>query len=651
MADAAPPAAPLTPVVITTRVFGAAITLLSLAWGLQLQSYLGLPLFKEQFLATVVGCTLVVAFLSNRWNRQESLVAPWYDIVFAVVAAAALFYIAINWRRFLIEFPDRPLEMVILGLIATLTVMEALRRVTGWFLFAVVMAFIAYAMVGHLVPAPLTGRSISIEALVVYLGFDTNAMFGVPAAVSATIVLPYILLGQLLLRSGGGEFFTDLAMAAVGRSRGGAAKISVVASALFGSISGSAVSNVATTGVITIPLMRRSGYSAVAAGATEAVSSTGGQFMPPIMGAAAFLMAELLEIPYTDVIIAGIVPALLYYLAVFIQVDLVAAKERIKVIDIDLPRMLPVLKEGWHLLLPFGVLFYALFSLNEEAEIAALYAAGFTAIGGAVRSYKGHRLSFRSFIESFWTTGHIMTNLIVIVLAAGFVIGILSSTGLSFALTLTLVQLAQGQLWILLGVGALICIVLGMGMPTAPLYLLLALLVAPAFEEAGVVAISAHMFILYFGMMSMITPPIALAAFTAAAITKASLEKTGFHAMRLGWVAYVIPFLFVISPTIILLGETGEIINDIASAAAGVYLVSVGVVGYLFRPLPPLFRVLIAACGMLAMIPDIVFQPLLSSAIAGSPVSVVGAGAVLLGLGFLGWEYTLVRRSALVAGG
>lgn len=619
------------------RLCAGSMTLFSLILGLQIPAYLGIALYKEQFLAVAAGLTLAVVFLTTRANGTSGGRVPWYDAALAFAGPAVLFSIAIWYTWFLREQPFAPTIMLVMGSIIVLLVMEALRRTAGLFLFFIVLGFIAYALVGHLVPPPLTARTIEVGELAIYLGFDPSALLGSALAVSVTVVILFIFLGQLLFKTGGGQFFTDLAMSTMGHRRGGAAKVSVVASALFGSISGSAVSNVATTGVVTIPLMKSSGYTGVQAGAIEAIASTGGQFMPPIMGAAAFLMAEFLELPYTDVIIAGLIPALLYYFAVFIQVDLVAARDKISVVAADLPGTREVLKKGWHFIIPFAVLLYALFEMNAEPEIAALYAAATIAITGSLRSYNGQRLKGREALASFWDTGIAMVELNIIVAAAGFVIGILNLSGGGFALTLFLIELGGGQLMVLLLLGAVICIVLGMGMPTTGVYVLLAALVAPSLVEAGVYPIAAHVFILYFGMMSMITPPIALAAFAAATLSGEDAMRTGFMAMKLGWVAYIIPFLFVLSPTLIMHGDPWNIVTDVATATIGVYVTAVAVEGYFTRRLGTVHRVLMAVVGLSAMVPGTVYG------IAGW-FTIAGAAT---GLALLSREYFIFSRTRL----
>ncbi|MCC2098707.1 MAG: TRAP transporter fused permease subunit, partial [Hyphomicrobiales bacterium] len=485
------------------RILATVFVLFAIAWAFQVPSELGISMYKEQFLLMTLGLAAATLFLSVRINCSKEGSAPWYDWLFALLMLGATFYIAWDYQRFLADAPYETKEMLVLSLLLLLLTMEGLRRVAGMFLFIVVVVFIVYALVAHLVPAPLTGTRSEAIPLAIYLAFDTNALLGSPLTVATTTVVLFILLGQVLFNTGGGEFFTDIAASTMGHRRGGAAKISVIASGLFGSISGSAISNVTTTGVITIPLMQKSGYSATDAGAIEANASTGGQFMPPIMGAAAFLMAEFLEMPYSQVVAAALIPALLYYFAIFIQVDLVAARDRISIVTDDLPKASTVLREGWHFIVPFALLIYALYAMNAEAEIAALYAVGAIIVFGFLRSYKGCRMTLRSLASAFWDAGLATTELVLIVAAAGFVIGVLNKSGGGFALTLFLIQLGGGNMFFLLLIAGIICIVLGMGMPTTGVYVLLAALVAPALIEAGIAKLPAHMFILYFGMMSM----------------------------------------------------------------------------------------------------------------------------------------------------
>jgi TRAP transporter 4TM/12TM fusion protein len=629
-------AEPVTPAQWLARLFGALFVALSITWTFQVPSRLGISVYKEQFLLLCLGLAGAIVYLTYRYDRRKDATPPLIDWALALITLGVMTYIAWEYEWFLENAAYTPTLMLVLAPVVIVLVMEGLRRVTGWVLFSIVIVFMIYGLVAHLVPAPLTGTRTPIDELALYLAFDTNALIGIPLGVATTVVVIFIFMGQVLFNTGGGEFVTDIAMATMGRRRGGAAKISVLASGLFGTISGSAISNATTVGVVTIPLMQRSGYSAVDAGAIEANASTGGQFMPPVMGAAAFLMAEFLEIPYADVVVAAAIPALLYYFAIFVQVDLVAARDRIRFLATDLPRARDVLRAGWHFIVPFVVLIYALFETTVEAEVAALYASLAIVVLGALRAYKGRRMTLRNLAASFWGAGIATTELVMIVAAAGFVIGVLNKSGGGFALTLALVKMGGGNLYILLLISAVICIVLGMGMPTTGVYVLLAALVAPSLIQAGVAKLSAHMFILYFGMMSMITPPIALAAFAAASISRADPMKTGFVAMRMGWVAYVIPFLFVLSPTLLAVGSTWKVALNAGTATIGVYIVSVAMVGYFTRPLALIPRTLLGLGGLAALFPD--------TAVGAS--GIVDLAGLTLSAVILGREYLVTRRLA-----
>jgi len=422
--------------------------------------------------------------------------------------------------------------------------------------------------------------------------------------VVTTIVVAFVLFGQLLFKAGGSEFFTKIAMAVMGRYRGGPAKISVFASGLFGSISGSVVSNIVSTGVLTIPMMRKGGYRAEHAGAIEAAASTGGQLMPPVMGAAAFLMAEFLGVEYQEIVLAALIPAILFYVALFIQADLEAARSGISRIDEnEIPKVGPVLRSGWHFPLPFAVLIVALFVWNYSPETSALMAAATVAVTGVVIGYEGTRLTLGSMIATLRSTGLGVLNIIMIGAAAGLVIGVLNISGLGFGLTLALVQIASGNLLLLLTMAAIVCIILGMGMPTVGVYVLLAALVAPALIEVGINEIAAHMFILYFGMMSMITPPVAIGAFAAATLTGADPMRTGFAAMRFGWLAFVIPFMFVASPSLLMNAGPATVILDAAGALAATWLISVSIIGYFSRQLAVWERALFGISGFCLILP------------------------------------------------
>jgi len=621
-------------------VFATLLTFGSVAWAADWYNAVGLVLYNEQFLAAMLGLVLVMAYLTLPLRRHGTGKLPWYDAAAAMVGFVASWYVAIQFPTLANEIAYRPLDAMVISVLLLLLILEGVRRAAGPVLVIILLFFFAYAMWGHLIPGKLTGRNLHLEDLLIGLALDPQALLGVPMKIGTTVVISFLLLGQMLFLSGGSGFFTGIAMSGMGRYRGGSAKIAVAASSLFGSISGSAVSNVVSTGVITIPLMRDSGYSAESAGAIEAVASTGGQLMPPLMGASAFVMAEFLEIPYAEVVMAALIPAFLYYLALFVVTDLEAAKTGITRIAADkLPAAWPVLKAGWFFPLPFGVLIYGLFGANLRPEEAALYAVVTLLACAMVFGYEGKRAGPMMIIKALEETGRSCIELLLIVAVAGLMIGLLNISGLGFALTYSLVEIGGGNLAVLLILAALICIVLGMGMPTLGVYVLVAALVAPSLIEFGVTKMAAHLFVLYFGMMSMITPPVAIAAFAAASLTRADAMRTGFAAVRFGWVAYVIPFLFVMSPGLLMAGDTAGIIIALITASIGVWLGSVGLIGYFVRPLGWPRRAIFMASGFCAMLPLEAFAAGLTFKLAG-----IAVGAILVVT-----ELTIRRRAATIA--
>ena len=577
------------------------MTVACMLWNIEAPTRLGFAILKQQYMALQLGLALTILFLRFNLKGDVKKHLGWIDGVIALIVFSVLMYAAWDFSWLLEEQAYRPRQIVMIGTVVTIAVMEGIRRRTGWTLFSIVGVFLLYALVADKVPGRLIGKALSPIGLVQYVGFDPSAVFSTPLAVGSIIVLLFVFFGNLLFAAGGGEFFTDLAMAATGRARGGSAKIAIVGSALFGSISGSAVSNVVTTGVITIPLMQRGGYSKTDSGAVESVASTGGQLTPPIMGAAAFLMAEFLDISYQTVAAAALLPAILYYLGVFVQVDLIAGRDRIHPTETEGLTTKQVLANGWHFAFPFGILIAALFWWDFDPEDAALLASVAIVLVGFLRGYKGNRLTLKTLGQVFVDTGVGMVDLILIVAAAGFVIGILNITGLGFALTLLLVDFVGSSVIFLLLISALVCTVLGMGMPTSGVYVLLAALIAPSLVQAGIHPIAAHMFILYFGMMSMITPPVALAAFAAATISKADPLATAWAAMRMGWAAFILPFVFVDSPALLFDGNTVEIVTTLGLSAVGITAVTAGIVGFWSRKLGLLGRATFVVGGALTL--------------------------------------------------
>lgn len=583
------------------------LTIAAVVQAADLPSRLGYSYYTEQFLALVLGLSLALVFLMPRrdWDQPGGIAAPrLIDWALSGLGLILGLYIMVFYPSLVGRAMSLPWDALIVGGAMFLLVLEGLRRTVGWTLVIVVLVIVGYGLIGHLVPGALQTREVAAPRMAVYLAFDPNGVLGLTLGVAATVVVAFVFFGQLLLRSGGADFFNDIAMASMGHRRGGAAKISIVASGLFGSISGVVVSNIVATGVVTIRLMIQSGFRRTTAAAVEAVASTGGQIAPPVMGAVAFLMADILQRPYSEIVVAAIVPALLYYVALFVQADLQAAKQNIVPLDTsDMPATGPVLRRGWVFILPFAAIIIALFWMNQRAETAALWGGAGALFIGLFLGYGKTRMALRDLWDAAVETGRSITEIIMISAAAGFIIGVLNVTGLGFAATFALVDLGQGSLFLLLLISALVCLVLGMGMPTVGVYLLLAVLIAPSLVETGVEPIAAHLFIFYLGMMSMVTPPIGIGAFFAASIAKAGPMSTAWEAMRFGWTAYIVPFLFVFSPALLLIGEPGDIALAVSTAVIGVYAVSAAFVGWLRGPIATPLRLATGAAGVALMLP------------------------------------------------
>ena len=578
------------------------IMIVSILWTLKIAPVLRISIYKEQYLAFFLAFSLIIIFFKKPF-KEKSKPGGIGNVFLGIIAFTSVLYFAFNYANIQLEFAYGGPKLIILSAIIFISVLEALRRTTGYVIFSIVSFFLLFALVAHKIPMPLTGRENTLTKLVTYLVFDPGSILGMPLSVIASTVVVFIFYGYILVMIGGGDFFIDLAMSGVGNKRGGAAKIAIVASALMGSISGSAVSNVASTGIMTIPLMKKAGFKPKTAAAIEAVASTGGQITPPIMGAAAFIMASFLQVDYQKIVIASIVPAALYYFSIFIQIDLMSIKDKIVSDFVDIPEFREVLKNGWQIFIPFIVLFGGLFHPKITPEIAALYSSVTLIVIGVIKPYKQEKLNFKKLVYTFSSTIFSMLDLIPIVAAAGIIIGILNISGGGFTISIALAHIANGNLWITLIISAALSIFLGMGMPTSGVYVLLSALLGPTIVQAGVNPIAAHMFIFYFGMMSMITPPIALASFTASTISGSKPLETGLESMKLGWIAYVVPILFFFSPTLLMIGEPAVILIDVLTVTLGVYSISVAFVGYYDKMLSIIERIMFAISGAVLLIP------------------------------------------------
>ena len=632
-------------ITVLRTALSLALPALSFAFILGLQRELGLSLYDEQFLAAILAIALALAFVTHPLKAapmDEGASGPlprWYDLVLAALGFAVPLYIAVRYAWLVDEAAYDPSVALVPGALFVILLLEGLRRTAGGVLTGITVVFVAYGLWGNFVPAPLQGRAISPERLVSQVSLDPNGILGTPLMIAATVVVAFVFFGMMLTHAGGSTYFTNLSMALMGRFRGGSSKIAIVASGLMGSISGSAVSNVVSTGVVTIPLMRRGGYSSQTAGAVEAVASTGGQLMPPIMGAAAFLMAEFLQVPYGDVALAALLPAVLYYAALFIQADLFAARLGITALPAsEIPPAGPAFRSGWFFPIPFAVLLGGLFWLHVRVEEAALWSTAVLILLAFTIGYAAARMHPRAILKGLTETGVVSLGVVLISAAAGIIIGVLNQSGLSFNLTLLLTQIGQNSIVLLLLIAAVVSIVLGMGMPTVGVYVLLATLVAPSLVKLGIEPLAAHLFVLYFGMMSMVTPPVAIAAFAAAGLAGSNPMRTALEATKLAWPAFLVPFLFVAAPSLLLIGSPLQVALAATTALAGVWLVSAGVIGHFAGPLPAPVRLAFVVAGICLLIPAGAFE-------GAALVDVVGA---VLGASLVGWRHLQAR--AAIAG-
>jgi TRAP transporter 4TM/12TM fusion protein len=559
--------------------------------------YFGISVYVQQYLAVILGLVMtLVPLITPATKKSPRDRLPWYDAILSGIGFIVCLYVVLLYPRIVLTSGLTLLDRTILGTLAVLLILESCRRLLGWALVIIVALFILYAHFSDFFPGPLYGRGVSWIRLANYLYLDPNAMFGLPTRITCTIVFAFILFGQMLFKSGGGKFLSDGAMALMGRYRGGAAKASVVGSSAFGAISGSAVANVVTTGFFTIPLMKKMGFRPHVAGAIEATASTGGQIMPPVMGVTAFLMAELLSIPYTKVVLAALVPGIIYYIGVFVQVDLMAAKNDLKGLSPEtLPVFRKVLADGWIFIIPGLVLIYALFIMLEDPDISGLYAI--VAVFVICMFKKASRINLNRLIAILEGSGEALIEIAIIAVAAGVMIGVMTISGLGFSFSLALAELAGENLFVLLLLAAFGAIVLGMGMPVLAAYILVAMLIAPALISMGMIPISAHMFVFYFAVLSFLTPPVCLAVYAAASLAGSEPISTAFQAVRLGIAAYIVPFVFSYSPELLLIGSPLNIFIAVTLAIFGIVILSIGVEGYLFRKLNWLQRVLAIASG------------------------------------------------------
>lgn len=555
--------------------------------------------------AVHVAMILVLAFaLYPPFMKAKRNKIPVYDIILILASIATAGYVMFFYDE-IVRRAGIPTTLdIVFGAILVILVIEASRRITGWALPILAILFILYAVYGREMPGMLRHRGYDWEKTLNFTYLTTEGIFGTAVGVAASYIFLFVLFGAVLQKSGMGQFFNDIALALAGQSRGGPAKVAVVASGFLGSINGAAVANVVTTGAFTIPMMKRVGYKPVFAGAVESSASVGGQILPPVMGAAAFIMAETLGVPYKEIAIAALIPALLYYLGVIAQVHLRATRQGLKGISRDnLPAVSEVMKERGHLMIPLLFLIYMLFFTGRTILFSALLTIIVTLVVAQLR--KTTRMSVLEILDSLALGAKTSVSVSIACAAVGIVVGVVTLTGFGVTLANAIVTVGAGNLLLSLVLTMVACIILGMGLPSIPTYIITATMAAPALGQLGVEPIVAHMFVFYFGLFANITPPVALAAFAAAGISGADPVKTGFQSMRLSLAGYIIPFIFVFNPAMLLLDvNVMEAIMVAITGTIGVLFLSVAVEGHLMVRANIFARILFAAAALSMMAPD-----------------------------------------------
>lgn len=547
------------------------------------------PLFALQHRALHLLFMGVMLFLVHTVIKEEKL--TWskltYSLVFIAMTAAGTLYVLVNYASVATRAGAYNTTDIVFGIMMLLVVFEGARRGTGWPIVIVAGAFLIYAFVGPYMPPIIAHRGFPLARTVPFLYLTTEGMFGIPLGVSAKFVLLFILYGAILEKTGAGKFFLDLALAIAGGTRGGPAKAAVIGSAVLGSIAGSSVANVTTTGTFTIPLMKRIGIKPEAAGGIEASASTMGQITPPIMGAAAFLLAEYTGIPYIRVAMAAAIPSLLAYFSMFMQVDFMAGHAGLRGIPRpDLPRIAQTLREGGYFLVPLIALFYFLLS-GYSPERAVFWTILLTVgIVVTVGVWRGQgKETVRRIAEGFRDGGINTIEVAAICAAAGIIIGVTTMTGFGLRVSSIVVDLAGGSLWLAAPLAAVSSLILGMGIPTTANYVIQATLVAPAFVTMGVPLLAAHLFVFYYGLLADVTPPVALAGFAASGIAQSDPFRTGLEGFRFGFAKYAVPFLFLIHPGLLLEGSVLTIVTATVAALLGIMAAAGVIQRYFFGAL------------------------------------------------------------------
>lgn len=597
-----------------------------------LRFFAGVVLLENRYLYLLLATFFAPVFLVFPARAGAARRVPWYDALLFLAAAAAACYFAWNAERMVREAWEfqAPAPAVAVGVVLWLLLLEGARRTGGASLAGILLVFSLYPVYAGRLPGPVAGFSLSFADTIRYQTGSVEAVLGIPLRVFGTLLIGFILFGAALQVTGAGRFFTGIAMALLGTVRGGTAKVAIAASGLFGTMSGSAVSNVLSTGVVTIPAMKRTGFRPEDAAAVEANASSGGVLTPPVMGAVAFVMASVLGVPYVTVAAAAAVPAVLYYVSLFLQVDAYAARYGIRGLPrAELPSLRATVADGWFYVFAFAVLLVLLVYLRQEALAPFWATAVLLVLAMLRRDTRWTPERVRTFVVS---SGTILCELVTVLAAVGLLIGGLTVTGVIGTFTSDLIRIAGGSVTALVLMTAVGCFVLGTGLTITASYIFLAVMVAPALVQHGLNPVAVHLFILYWAVLSEITPPVALSVVTAASLAGASVMRSMMEAMRFGAVKYALPFFFVYNPALVL-QESGtlHVMEVLAAAVVGLALVAYALQGYLpgvgpvnASALGYVIRAVLTAAGLLLALPE------RTTTVIGLAVGVVAYGLAAL---------------------
>ena len=552
---------------------------------------------------------------------------PWYDIVLGLLGLGWNLYIIVNY--------DALYARSVTGYLANyenvgswiniLVVLEATRRLMGPIIPAIAVFFLIYALTADYFPGFLQASGHSWSRVGRYVGLFVTGLYGNILKISATTIVSFVLFAQFLFITGAGDWFINIAQALLGHVRGGPAKVAVAASALMGTISGSGMANVATTGVLTIPLMIKTGYRPHFAGAVEAAASNGGQIMPPVMGIAAFIMIDFLQLPYNRIVLAGLLPALAYFGALFLMIDFEAAKTGLRGLPREeLPSVRKTVLEGWHFIIPLIILIVLLMVVGYSPELSALYATGALVVIGYLN--KRNRLSLKKIYLALKNTAMAMLMMAVVCAVAGIIVSCVQLTGLSYRLSTGLLGLAGGNVWLLLLLTAVSAIILGMGMTTSAVYIIMAVLVAPALVEVGFLPIAAHFYVFYFGVAALITPPVCPTSYIGAGIAGAPPMRTAITAARLAIVGFLVPIIFIFQPALLMEGSAIDVVFAATTTLIATVALAGGLAGYMFGNLNILFRIMLLLGAALTVYYPPQFTPVIGplelTTVIGSSITV-----------------------------